>query len=327
MRRAGAAAATCEVSSHALDQGRVAGASFEVAVFTNLSRDHFDYHGDFEAYFAAKRLLFAQLRAGGRAVLPADDPYGRRLAAELERPLLFGERDGDVAVESAELSTRGTVATVRTPRGKLVVRTRLLGRFNLRNVLAAVGAAEALELEPEAVIAAVGELPPVDGRMEPIDAGQTFPALVDYAHTDAGIEAVLGSLREIFAGRIAVVIGAGGDRDAGKRPRMGAAAARGADLVVVTDDNPRREDPAAIRAAVLAGARAEGGARLEEVDDRREAIRRVVEVASSEPGWAVLVAGKGHERVQIVGDRALPFSDQAELHAALGDRLGAAVAR
>jgi UDP-N-acetylmuramoyl-L-alanyl-D-glutamate--2,6-diaminopimelate ligase len=295
-------------------------------VFTNLTRDHFDYHGDFEHYFAAKRLLFGQLRAGGRAVLPADDRYGRRLAGELTRPLLFGERSGDVTVASAELSTRGTVATLHTPRGPLAITSRLLGRFNLANVLAAVAAAEALELDQDDVAAAVAGLPPVDGRMEPVTAGQSFPALVDYAHTDAGLEAVLASLREIFAGRIAVVFGAGGERDAGKRPRMGAAAARGADLLVVTDDNPRREEPAAIRAAVLEGARAAGAGRLEEIGDRRAAIRRAVAVAASEPGWAVLVAGKGHERVQILGERVLPFSDQAELRAALGEHLGAAPA-
>ncbi|HUP21326.1 MAG TPA: UDP-N-acetylmuramoyl-L-alanyl-D-glutamate--2,6-diaminopimelate ligase [Thermoanaerobaculia bacterium] len=326
MRDAGAAAATCEVSSHALDQGRVASASFEVAVFTNLTRDHFDYHGDFDRYFAAKRLLFTQLRPGGRAVLPADDPYGQRLAAELERPLIYGESTGDVSIESAELSTRGTAATIRTPRGRLAIESRLLGRFNLSNVLAAVGAAEALELEHDAIREAVSRFSPVCGRMEPIEAGQDFPALVDYAHTEGGLEAVLGSLREIFPGRIAVVCGAGGERDTGKRPRMGAAAARGAELVLVTDDNPRREDPAAIRAAILEGARAAGAARLEEVGDRRAAIRRAVEIASSEPGWLVLVAGKGHERVQILGDRELPFSDQAELLAALGERLGTAAA-
>ena len=326
MRRAGAAAASCEVSSHALDQGRVAGAAFEVAVFTNLTRDHFDYHGDFERYFAAKRLLFGQLRDGGRAVVPGEDPYGARLAAELPGALIFGERGGDVAVESSALSTAGTRAVLRTPRGRLAVESRLLGRFNLWNVLAAVAAGEALELEPEAMAQAIAGFAPVDGRMEPIEAGQSFPALVDYAHTDAGLEAVLRSLREIFAGRIAVVFGAGGNRDAGKRPRMGAAAARGADLLIVTDDNPRREEPSAIRAAIVEGARTAGAARIEDIGDRRVAIRRAVEVAATEPGWAVLVAGKGHERVQILGDRELPFSDQAELRAALGERRGAAAA-
>jgi UDP-N-acetylmuramoyl-L-alanyl-D-glutamate--2,6-diaminopimelate ligase len=193
-------------------------------------------------------------------------------------------------------------------------------------LLAAVGAGEALELEPEAMVQAIAGFAPVDGRMEPIEAGQGFPALVDYAHTDAGLEAVLRSLREIFPGRIAVVFGAGGDRDAGKRPRMGAAAARGAELLIVTDDNPRREEPASIRAAIVEGAHAAGAARIENVGDRRLAIRRAVEVAATEPGWAVLVAGKGHERVQILGDRELPFSDQAELRAALGERRGAAAA-
>jgi UDP-N-acetylmuramoyl-L-alanyl-D-glutamate--2,6-diaminopimelate ligase len=326
MRLAGAAAASCEVSSLALDQGRVAHAEFEVAVFTNLTRDHFDYHGDFERYFAAKRLLFDQLRPGGRAVVAGDDPYGARLAAELQRPLVFGERSGDVAVESSELGIRGIRATVRTPRGRLRLESRLLGRFNLWNLLAAIGAGEALELEPEAMVEAIAGFAPVDGRMEPIDEGQQFPVLVDYAHTDAGLEAVLRSLREIFPGRVVVVFGAGGNRDAGKRPRMGAAAARGAELLVVTDDNPRREDPAAIRAAIVAGARSAGAARIEVIGDRRAAIRRAVEVAAAEPGWAVLVAGKGHERVQILGDRELPFSDQAELRAVLGERRGAASA-
>jgi UDP-N-acetylmuramoyl-L-alanyl-D-glutamate--2,6-diaminopimelate ligase len=333
MRDRGAAAVALEVASHALVQGRVAGAQFEIGVFTNLTQDHLDFHRDLESYFLAKRRLFDQLRPGGRAVVNQDDPWGQRLARELgSRALTFGERGGDVTVASAELSLSGSRAELSTPRGRLVVRSRLLGRYNLWNVLAAVATGEALELEPSAIVEGIAAQAPVRGRLEPIELGQGFPVLIDYAHTPGGIEAALLALRELWPGRIAIVFGCGGERDRTKRPLMGHAAAS-ADLAIITDDNPRREDPAAIRAEVIAALSA-CGARYEERSPRKDAIRLALELAAapdpsaeSEHAWAVVVAGKGHEQVQIVGDRELPFSDQVEVERILGELLGSAARR
>jgi UDP-N-acetylmuramoyl-L-alanyl-D-glutamate--2,6-diaminopimelate ligase len=320
MRDAGARAVAMEVSSHALDMGRVAGASFDLAVFTNLTRDHLDYHPDMESYFAAKRKVFRHLKPGGRAVLNVEDPYGRRLAAEMPDAVTFGE-GGDVRVREVEMRPSGTRGVLTTPRGDVELSTPLLGRYNLLNVLAAAAAAEALGLPHAAVTAALAAQHPIPGRMEPVDRGQPFPVFVDYAHTDAALDAALRSAREIAGeGKVAVVFGCGGDRDRGKRPLMGRVAGELADLPILTSDNPRTEDPLAIIAAVEEGVRASGRSGYRVVPDRREAIREAI--FSAEPGWAVLVAGKGHEREQIVGDRKLPFSDFEEIHKALEERFG-----
>lgn len=325
MRDDGAGAVAMEVSSHALAMGRVGGASFDVAVFTNLTRDHLDYHRDFEDYFAAKRKLFDQLKPGGRPAVNVDDPYGRRLAAELPDALTFGD-EADVAVREVELSTAGIRGVLATPRGDLPFATALLGRYNLSNLLAAAAAAEAVSLPHAAIVAAFAAQRPVPGRMEPVDRGQPFPVFVDYAHTDAALEAALRSAREVVGGgKVAVVFGCGGDRDAGKRPLMGKVAGELADLVVATSDNPRSEDPLAILAAVEQGLAASGNARYRLVPDRREAIREAI--AAAGPGWAVVVAGKGHEREQIVGGKRLPFSDLEEIGKALEERFGSAVGR
>ncbi|HYH44889.1 MAG TPA: UDP-N-acetylmuramoyl-L-alanyl-D-glutamate--2,6-diaminopimelate ligase, partial [Thermoanaerobaculia bacterium] len=196
MREAGAAAVAMEVSSHALEQGRVAGAAFDVAVFTNLSRDHLDFHGSMESYFDAKRRLFDHLKPGGRPVVNVEDPWGARLAAELPAALTYGE-GGEVHARTASLGARRTRATVATPRGDLEIASPLLGRFNLSNLLAAVAAAEVLGLPHDAVAAALAVQPPVPGRLEPVDRGQPFPAFVDYAHTDAALAAALGAVSEI----------------------------------------------------------------------------------------------------------------------------------
>ncbi|MCP4663012.1 MAG: UDP-N-acetylmuramoyl-L-alanyl-D-glutamate--2,6-diaminopimelate ligase [bacterium] len=319
MAAAGARAAVMEVSSHALAQGRVAGAEFDLAVFTNLTRDHLDFHGDLEGYFAAKRRLFAQLKPAGRAVVHLDDPYGRRLAAELPGALGFGN-GGEVRLIAARPELGGIRARVATPRGELDCESPLLGRYNLENLLAAIAAAEGLELPHAAIVEAVAAQPPLPGRMEPVSAGQDFPVLIDYAHTPAALEAAVGSLRELSERRIVLVFGCGGDRDLGKREPMGRIAGEWADLPIATSDNPRGEDPHAILAVVEQGLRASGHSSYRVVPDRREAIRRAVEVAAAstaDPGWAVLVAGKGHEEVQIVGDRETPFSDRRELEKAL----------
>jgi UDP-N-acetylmuramoyl-L-alanyl-D-glutamate--2,6-diaminopimelate ligase len=333
MRDAGARAVAMEVSSHALDMGRAAGALFDTAVFTNLTRDHLDYHPDMESYFAAKRRIFSQLKPGGtggtagRAVVSVEDPYGRRLAAEMPDAVTFGE-GGDVQARDVEMTASGTRGVLMTPRGELPFATALLGRYNLLNLLAAAAAAEALSLPHAAVAAALAAQRPVPGRLEPVDRGQPFPVFVDYAHTDAALDAALRSVREIAqngasVGKVAVVFGCGGDRDRGKRPLMGRVAGELADLPILTSDNPRGEDPLAILAAVEEGVKASGGPgsrgyRL--VPDRREAIREAIFTAG--PGWAVLIAGKGHEREQIVGDRKIPFYDFDEIEKALEERFG-----
>jgi UDP-N-acetylmuramoyl-L-alanyl-D-glutamate--2,6-diaminopimelate ligase len=322
MREAGAAAVAMEVSSHALDMGRVAGAAFDAAVFTNLTRDHLDYHPDMESYFAAKRRLFDLLKPGGRAVVNLDDPYGRRLAAELPGAVTFGA-GGEVHATGVRLDADGTHGTLHTPRGAIALDSPLLGLYNLSNLLAAAAAAEALELPQAAVAAAFAAQRPIPGRMEPVDRGQPFPVFVDYAHTDAALDAALRSAREVAASRkVAVVFGCGGERDRGKRPLMGRVAGELAELPIATSDNPRGEDPLAILAAVEEGLRASGNAAYRLVPDRREAIR--LAVSAAEPGWAVLVAGKGHEREQIVGDRKIPFSDFEEIERALEERFGTA---
>lgn len=321
----GGHAVVMEVSSHALALGRAAGVGFDVAAFTNLSRDHFDFHGGFEDYFAAKRQLFDQLKPDGHAVLNLDDSHGRKLAEELAARSVaittFGERNADVSVIGAALSIEGIEATFHTPRGDLSVSSSLRGRFNLFNLSAAVACGEALELETEAIVEGLERLGPVAGRLEPVDCGQRFPVFVDYAHTDAALAASLRSVREIAAGRkIVCVFGCGGDRDSGKRVLMGRAAGELADLPIVTSDNPRREDPLAIIAAVEEGLEQSGNDFYRVIPDRREAIARAVSIADE--GWLVLVAGKGHEEGQIIGDEVRPFSDRDELIAALEASLG-----
>ena len=326
LRRAvdlGARSAAVEVSSHALDQGRLNGMSFDAAVFTNLSRDHLDYHPSMEAYYEAKRRLFSLLRSGRRAVINVDDEHGRRLAAEVGNAVevwrcsAAGRSDADVRVVGSELDLAGIRAEIETPGGRVSVVSRLLGGFNLENLTAAVAAASALGVPAGAIRAAMAAEKPLDGRLEPVERGQEFPVLVDYAHTDGGLRAAIGAIREVCSRRILVVFGCGGDRDRGKRELMGRAVGELADLAVVTDDNPRSEDPARIHRAIVAGLVAAGGCGHEVVPDRRAAIRRAVALAAAEPGWAVLVAGKGHEATQTIGDRKLPFRDRDEAERAL----------
>jgi UDP-N-acetylmuramoyl-L-alanyl-D-glutamate--2,6-diaminopimelate ligase len=318
LHAAGAGAVAMEVSSHALAQGRVHGIAFDVAAFTNLSRDHFDFHRDFDDYFTAKAKLFAQLKPGGRAVVNVADEHGRRLGERLAGALGYG-RGGEVFAGDVRLDRHGLRGEIVTPRGRLVFDSPLLGRFNLDNLVAAVAIGEALDLPHEALATGIAKTLPLPGRMEPVDAGQGFEVVIDYAHTDAALEAAIRSLKELAGKRVVVVFGCGGDRDPGKRPRMGRVAGTLADLPIVTSDNPRGEDPLAIIAAVEEGLRASGNSAYRVVPDRREAIRRAVAVGAAE-GWAVLIAGKGHEREQIVGDQRLPFSDREEALRALAER-------
>ena len=323
MRASGAEAVAMEVSSHALSLGRVEGLLFDVALFNNLTRDHLDFHGDLESYFAAKRSLFDRLKPGGRSVIFIGDDYGRRLAAALDEPLTFG-LEGDVEVRDAKLDLQGIRGTIATPRGDLCFESSLIGRYNLDNLVAAVAVAEALELPHEAIAAGIADQGPIAGRLEPVSAGQPFPALIDYAHTPAALEAALCSIAELTRRRIVVVFGCGGDRDRGKRPIMGQIAGELAHLLVVTSDNPRTENPQSILIEVEDGVKASGNDEYRIVPDRKEAIRRAVTVASSGGPWVVLVAGRGHEAVQIIGDQRIPFSDRDELRQALAEIYGPA---
>jgi UDP-N-acetylmuramoyl-L-alanyl-D-glutamate--2,6-diaminopimelate ligase len=323
MRERGAAAVAMEVSSHALAQGRVAGVAFDLAVFTNLTRDHLDFHATFGEYFAAKRKLFDQLKPGGAAAVNADDPWGRQLLLELPAAVGFGIADATAAVRAVdvELDADGVRGLLSTPAGETPFASPLLGRFNLANLLAAAAGAHALGLGLDAIAAGIAAQPPLSGRFEPVRAGQPFPVLVDYAHTDDALGAAIRATREFTRRKVAVVFGCGGDRDPGKRPLMGRAVGALADLPIATSDNPRTEDPLAILAAVERGLKESGNDSYRIVPDRREAIRGAIATGCGAPDdWAVLIAGKGHETYQIVGDRQLPFSDRDEVEKAIADR-------
>jgi UDP-N-acetylmuramoyl-L-alanyl-D-glutamate--2,6-diaminopimelate ligase len=321
----GVDACAMEVSSHALVQGRVDGVVFDVAAFLNLGHDHLDFHGDMAAYFEAKATLFTPARAR-LAIVNVDDTYGKALVERLEIPYATLSTTGAAAdwrADRIEASSRGTTFEVVGPDGRRQAATLpLVGTFNVANALAAIASLSAVGYSVDGVVAGLARCESVPGRMEPVRAGQRFAAVVDYAHKPDALRAVLESLRPLTPGRIIVVIGAGGDRDAGKRPVMGRVAADLADVVVVTDDNPRTERAAAIRAAVLDGARsAATAAELVEIGDRRAAIRHAVALAR--PDDCVLVAGKGHETGQEVDGVVHPFDDRVVLRAALIERRGA----
>jgi UDP-N-acetylmuramoyl-L-alanyl-D-glutamate--2,6-diaminopimelate ligase len=316
---AGCRRAVLEVSSHSLALERVHGLEFSVAVFTNLTRDHLDFHGDMDRYFAAKRLLFESLlREDGHAIVNLDAERADELLRasrgtvwtySLENPA------ADLVCEELSLSLDGTRLRARTPKGPLELETVLLGRFNVQNLLAATGAALALGLPPDAVRRGIAGLRGVPGRMERIDAGQPFTVLVDYAHTDDALRNLLETVRGLKPQRVITLFGCGGDRDRTKRPLMGAVAARLSDLVVLTSDNPRSEPPEAILEEIRRGippARAKDTLVL---PDRREAISRALELAG--PGDAVVIAGKGHEPYQVLRERSVPFDDRQVAREAL----------
>lgn len=308
-------AVAMEVSSHGLDQRRVDGTRYEVAVFTNLSQDHLDYHASMEEYFAAKARLFTP-ELSERAVVNHDSPEGRRLAACGLPTVTYGLDDGaDLRAEDVRTTREGISFRV----GDLEIRSRLRGRFNVENCLAAVAAARELGVEDEAIARGIAAVDAVPGRVETVEAGQPFLVLVDYAHTPQGLESVLRAARPLAAGRLICVFGCGGDRDRAKRPLMGRAATSLADLTIVTSDNPRSEDPLAIIAEIEPGAR-EGGGAYEIEPDRRRAIGRAVREAA--PGDVVVIAGKGHETYQELADRRVPFDDRLvaaeEIRAMLG---------
>ncbi|WP_249932924.1 UDP-N-acetylmuramoyl-L-alanyl-D-glutamate--2,6-diaminopimelate ligase [Blastococcus sp. CCUG 61487] len=323
MAEAGAATVVMEVSSHALVLGRVGGVRFAAAGFTNLGRDHLDFHGDLAEYFRAKSLLF-----DGRAaaeVVDVDDEHGRRLLDRpgRPRPVTVSSLGADADWRAEDVATAddgGSTFTLHGPGGlRRSARVRLPGRFNVANAVLAVALLDAVGVGVDAALEGIANTV-VPGRMEPVDAGQSFVAVVDYAHTPDAVTTALDALRAATSGRLVTVLGCGGDRDPGKRAGMGAAAAAGSDVLVVTDDNPRSEDPAAIRAAMMSGVLQvpeRERADVREIGDRRAAIAAAVALAG--PGDAVLVAGKGHETGQEIAGTVHPFDDRAVLREVLGE--------
>jgi len=305
----GGRAAVMEVSSHALMEERLAGMQFQVAAWTNLSRDHLDYHGDMESYFQAKRRLFTEhLAPDGRRVLPVEDPWGARLLDEA-RPgdVAWGLGHGHVCAREVTGDLDGTRFVLAVGSRSVRVQLPLVGIHNLRNALAAAATAHAAGVKLPAIRAGLASATPLAGRLERIASGLPFPIFVDYAHTPDGLRTVLQGLRRLTDRRLIVVFGAGGDRDTGKRGPMGFAVGELADVAVVTSDNPRSEDPEKIAAAVADGVRA-GGGEPTIILDRRSAIERALELADERS--LVLVAGKGHETTQTTGSRVVHFSDQ-----------------
>ena len=303
-----------EATSHGSELGRLDRVRFSALVFTNLTQDHLDFHGTIERYFDAKRRLFTEEHPP--AAVNVGDPYGRRLAQELQgrdQLVTFGfADDAELRPEGLDLGPRGA----RFTAGGLDLETRLRGRFNVENVLGAVAAARLLGIEDDAIARGVRELRGVPGRFEAVDEGQPFAVLVDYAHTPDSLENVLRTARDLAQNRLICVFGCGGDRDRGKRPLMGRIASELADLAIVTSDNPRSEEPDAIIGEIVAGAAGE----IEVEPDRREAIARAIDAAQE--GDVVVIAGKGHEQGQQFADRTVPFDDRDVAREALR-RLGA----
>ncbi|MGO9750593.1 MAG: UDP-N-acetylmuramoyl-L-alanyl-D-glutamate--2,6-diaminopimelate ligase [Solirubrobacteraceae bacterium] len=314
MLDAGDVACAIEVSSHALALGRADAVAFAAAIFTNLTQDHLDFHPTMEDYFTAKRKLFTEAQPQF-AIVNLDDPYGARLAAEIDHPLTFAldRTDAVYRAENVRTELEGSRFTVRGPDGPLEIVSPLRGRFNVYNVLGALAAARALGVADDIAAAAIASAGHVPGRFEAVEAGQPFAVLVDYAHSPDSLENVLSAARQLTAGALHVVFGCGGDRDRGKRPLMGEIASRLADHVIVTSDNPRSEDPSAIIAEILAGT---GPGVLHNVD-RRAAIEQALRGAAA--GDVVVVAGKGHEQGQeFAAGRRLPFDDVAVVRDTLG---------
>ena len=302
MVEAGDRACVMEVSSHALALHRCDAIHFEVALFTNLTQDHLDFHGDMEDYFRSKRLLFEM---GPKAsIVNADDAYGRRLADEFECGTFSAAgADADFVARDISFDAAGASFVV----GETAVRTRLPGDFNVANALGAFAVAIGLGVDPEVAAEGLAQAERVPGRFEPVDEGQGFAVLVDYAHTPDSLENVLLAARRLTEGRLIAVFGAGGDRDRDKRPKMGRAGAAHSDLAIVTSDNPRSEDPDAIVAEVVGGI--ENGATFEVEPDRRAAI--ALALGRARPGDTVVIAGKGHEQGQeLAGGRKVPFDDR-----------------
>jgi UDP-N-acetylmuramoyl-L-alanyl-D-glutamate--2,6-diaminopimelate ligase len=316
--RAGGTHAVLEASSHALAMNRLWGCPFAVAIFTNLTRDHLDYHKTFEEYFAAKRRLFECTGAAAPAtgVINRDDEYGQKLAGLASRTLTYGLEPGaDITTRKPAVSLSGIEFVAETPSGKIEIRSRLVGRPNVYNILAAIGAGVALDLSGEVIARGIAQLSAVPGRFERIDMGQPFLVVVDYAHTDDALRNLLATAKELNTdGRIITLFGCGGDRDRTKRPLMGEAAGHASDIVVLTSDNPRSEDPLLIINDVIVGVQ-RTKAKLFVEPDRQKAIEVALDEARS--GDIVLLAGKGHETYQVLRDRTIAFDDREVARAAL----------
>ncbi len=322
MRERGVEVCAMEVSSHAVVMGRVDGVVFDLAVFTNFGRDHLDFHSSVQEYFDAKAELFTPARAT-RALVNADD---REVARLTEQPTIptrtfsTGVHGGDWWCDEVAATATGSTFTVHGPSHEsLSCAVALVGDFNVANALAAVVSLAEAGFDAEAAADAIAHVPSVPGRMEAVDVGQPFSVIVDYAHKPDAVTAALQALRPVTTGSLTIVIGSGGDRDQGKRPLMGEIAARLADIVIVTDDNPRSEDPARIRAEIIAGSHG-GPAGILEIGDRRSAIERALRDAR--PGDTVLIAGKGHETGQQVGDDVLAFDDRDVARSILDGLIG-----
>jgi UDP-N-acetylmuramoyl-L-alanyl-D-glutamate--2,6-diaminopimelate ligase len=320
----GCRASAMEVSSHALSLRRVDAVTFAAGVFTNLTRDHLDFHADMEAYFRAKRRLFEMLPEDAPSLINVDDPRGTTLVELAGRPVTYSiNRQADITPGPLSVSLEGLTFDVRTPRGTLKIQSALVGRPNVYNILAAVSAGAALGLPFEAIERGVRALDAIPGRFQVVSgANDDVTVVVDYAHTDDALRNLLETARPLARGQLITVFGCGGDRDRTKRPLMGAVAGRLSDLIFITSDNPRTEDPQRIIDEVTRGitpdTRRNSGQRLLAIVDRREAISKAIEL--SRAGDLVLVAGKGHEKYQVVGSRVLPFDDVAVAREALTKR-------
>ncbi len=310
----GCAACAMEVSSHALALRRVDAITFSAGVFTNLTRDHLDFHENMEAYFHAKRRLFEMLPAGAPALINVDDPRAAALIATTSKPVTYGvNRPADISPGPLSFSIDGLDFDIRTPRGTLHAASKLVGRPNVYNILAAAGTGVALGLPFDAIERGIQSLDAVPGRFEVVSSPKDgFTVVVDYAHTDDALRNLLETARPLARGRLITLFGCGGDRDRTKRPLMGAVASRMSDVLIVTSDNPRHENPERIIDEVRRGITPDtrrADAPLFSIADRRAAIQKAIEVAK--PGDVVLLAGKGHEKYQIIGDERVPFDDVA----------------
>jgi UDP-N-acetylmuramoyl-L-alanyl-D-glutamate--2,6-diaminopimelate ligase len=320
----GCGACAMEVSSHALALRRVDEIAFAAAVFTNLTRDHLDFHGDMETYYQAKRRLFEMIPRDVPGLINADDPRGASLASLVGRPVTFAiNKAADITPGPLSFSLEGLSFEARTPRGPVAVRSALVGRPNVYNILAAVSVATALEISTDAIERGISALERVPGRFQVVStAADEVTVVVDYAHTDDALRNLLETARPLARGRLITVFGCGGDRDRTKRPLMGAVASRLSDLMFITSDNPRSEDPhriiEEIQRGITPATRRDAAQRIVAVVDRRLAIANAVETAR--PGDLVLVAGKGHEKYQVVGTKVLPFDDVEVARAALDRR-------
>jgi UDP-N-acetylmuramoyl-L-alanyl-D-glutamate--2,6-diaminopimelate ligase len=324
MVNAGCAACVMEVSSHALALHRVDGMTFAAAIFTNLTRDHLDFHANMEDYFQAKRRLFQLLPRDRPAIVNADDPRAASLVDTAGVSLTYAvNRPADVTPGPLSYSLEGLAFEIRTPRGPLQVRSALVGRPNVYNILAAAASAVALELPFDAIERGITALPQVPGRFQLVSAPQDdVTVVVDYAHTDDALRNLLETARPLASGRIITVFGCGGNRDRTKRPLMGAVAGRLSDAILITSDNPRDEDPRRIieeiRRGITPDTRRGSDQRIATIVDRRQAIDEAIESAA--PGDLVLVAGKGHEKYQVIGGQTLAFDDVEVARAALARR-------